>query len=191
MTSSLYSMPRDMPRERTLKPVALATIACSKLIFEPSAKLVTIAGFCFHFSAKPFCVVGLPGLAVALAALALREPERSGAEDVDEQHRQQHQAQPFSWRLYGSLFWNRSYLYNALAMAMFTFALGGLQLFAAKYFANLPGMDLKTSNNYLGPVLCVSGLIGMLLGSWLAERLKKRWRRSSADSVIAAGSVIS
>ena len=52
-------MPRDMPRDWTLKPVALATIACSKLIFEPSAKLVTMAGFWFHFSAKPFCVVGL------------------------------------------------------------------------------------------------------------------------------------
>ena len=48
-----------MPRDRTSKPVALATIACSKLIFEPSAKLVTIAGFWPHFSAKPFCVVGL------------------------------------------------------------------------------------------------------------------------------------
>ena len=54
-----YSRPRDMPRDCTLKPVALATIACSKLIFEPSAKLVTIAGFCPHLSAKPFWVVGL------------------------------------------------------------------------------------------------------------------------------------
>jgi predicted MFS family arabinose efflux permease len=123
-----------------------------------------------------FFVVGLPGLAVAVAALALREPERSGAEHVDEEHRRQYQAQPFSWRLYGSLIWNYSYLYNALAMAMFTFALGGLQLFAAKYFAQLPGMDLKKANNNLGPVLCVSGLIGMSLGGWLAERLKRRWR---------------
>ena len=30
---------------RTSKPVALATIDCSKLILEPSAKLVTMAGF--------------------------------------------------------------------------------------------------------------------------------------------------
>ena len=48
-----------MPRLSTLKPVALATIACSKLIFEPSANEVTIAGFWPHFSAKPFCVFGL------------------------------------------------------------------------------------------------------------------------------------
>ena len=48
-----------MPRDCTTKPVALATMACSKLIFEPSAKLVTIAGFCPHVSAKPCWVVGL------------------------------------------------------------------------------------------------------------------------------------
>ena len=51
-------MPRDIPRVRTMNPVALATIDCSKLIFEPSAKDVTIAGFWPHLSAKPFCVAG-------------------------------------------------------------------------------------------------------------------------------------
>ena len=42
----------------TLKPVAFATIACSKLIFEPSANEVTIAGFWPHRSANAPCVVG-------------------------------------------------------------------------------------------------------------------------------------
>ena len=37
-----YFAPRDMPRDRTLKFVALATIDCSKLIFEPSANEVQI-----------------------------------------------------------------------------------------------------------------------------------------------------
>ncbi len=40
-----YLTPRDMPRVRTLKPVAFATIDCSKLIFDPSANEVTIAAF--------------------------------------------------------------------------------------------------------------------------------------------------
>ncbi len=59
MTSSLYSFPLDIPRERATKPVALATMASSKLILEPSAKLVTIAGFWPHLSAKLFWVLGL------------------------------------------------------------------------------------------------------------------------------------
>ena len=40
-------------------PVALATIACSKLILVPSAKEVTIAGFWPHCLAKPAWVVGV------------------------------------------------------------------------------------------------------------------------------------
>ena len=47
------------PRERTLKSVALATMLCSKLILEPSAKLVTIVAFCPQRSAKPCWLVGL------------------------------------------------------------------------------------------------------------------------------------
>src|SRR5262249_48181421 len=64
----------------------------------------------------------------------------------------------------------------ALAMAMFTFALGGLQHWAGAYFSELPGMPEGVPNLYLGPVLCVSGLVGMSLGGWLAERLAPRWR---------------
>ena len=48
----------NMPRWGALNPVALATIACSKDTFDPSAKLVTIVGFCPHLSAKSFWVVG-------------------------------------------------------------------------------------------------------------------------------------
>ena len=58
MIEPSYLRPRDMPRERTLKPVAFATIDCSKLIFDPSAKEVTIAAFWPQRSAHPFCVVG-------------------------------------------------------------------------------------------------------------------------------------
>ena len=70
-----------MPRDLTTKPVALATIACSKLIFEPSAKLVTIAGFCPHFSAKPSCVVGRAiGI---LQSLDVADDPRRQAEALD------------------------------------------------------------------------------------------------------------
>ena len=59
MIEPSYLRPRDIPRERTLNPVALATIVCSKLIFEPSAKDVTMAAFWPQRSAQPCCVVGL------------------------------------------------------------------------------------------------------------------------------------
>src|SRR6476620_11461408 len=43
MTSSLYSAPRDMPRDFTTKPVALATMDCSDLNDSPqAAQLVNV-----------------------------------------------------------------------------------------------------------------------------------------------------
>jgi MFS family permease len=120
-----------------------------------------------------FTVVGLPGLAVALAALLLPEPPRGGAEGVAEEERRRHQALPFSWRIYASLARNPSYVYNTLGMAMFAFALGGLQHWGFKYFqgtADPNGLQPKT---WLGPVLAVSGLVGTWLGGWLGERLAR------------------
>src|SRR5262249_31156054 len=120
----------------------------------------------------PFFIVGLPGLAVALAALAIPEPERGAAEDVSAEQRQRHQALPFSWRLYVGLLRNPSYVCNTLGMALWAFALGGLQIWGAKFFENRgapqPGL-------WLGPVLAVSGLVGTFVGGWLGDRLSRRW----------------
>src|SRR5215212_667409 len=59
ITEPSNDSPRDIPRFKTVKPVAFATIVCSKLILEPSANDVTIAAFCPQRSAQPCCVVGL------------------------------------------------------------------------------------------------------------------------------------
>jgi MFS family permease len=123
-----------------------------------------------------FFVVGLPGLVVALAALALPEPPRGGAEGVAEEERRRHQALPFSWRIYASLARNASYVYNTLGMAMFAFALGGLQHWGFKYFNGIAGPEQPSPDDWLGPVLAVSGLVGTSLGGWLGDSLAPRWR---------------
>jgi MFS family permease len=120
-----------------------------------------------------FYVVGLPGLAVALAALALPEPARGGTEEVSEEQRQRHQALPFSWRIYAALARNPSYVYNTLGMAMFAFALGGLQHFGFKYFKGIAAADGWQPDDWLGPVLAASGLLGTWLGGWLGARLAR------------------
>jgi MFS transporter, Spinster family, sphingosine-1-phosphate transporter len=123
-----------------------------------------------------FFVVGLPGLAVALASLWLREPVRGAAEGVDEEQRSRHEALPLSWSVYATLLRNRSYVYNCLAMAMFTFALGGLQVFAPKFFIKVRGMEASSANLGLGIVVIISGLVGTSLGGWLGELWSRRWR---------------
>jgi hypothetical protein len=124
-----------------------------------------------------FFVVGLPGMIVALAALALPEPRRGATEDVDEAHLARHAALPLSWPIYAGLLRSRSYIYNLLAMAMLTFALGGLQVWTPKFLHTGDGaMSLRAADLGLGVSVVASGLIGTPLGAWLADRLAKRYR---------------
>jgi MFS family permease len=148
----------------------------------------------YHSWRVPFFVVGFPGLAVAMAALLLPEPERGAAEDVDEDQRHRHQALPFSWPIYTALARNPSYVYNTLAMAMFAFALGGLQIWGPDYFARVPGLEHIDPNYWLGPVLVVSGVAGTSLGGVLGALLSRRWSGAyfwlSGLTMIAAVPVI-
>lgn len=138
-----------------------------------------------------FFAVGLPGLAVAIAALAIPEPRRGGTEEIDEESLQRHEALPLSWGIYAKLFRNKSYLFNAMAMAMFTFALGGLQLWAPKFLAeNRIVAEAETkeqsrrdanarANTLLAGAVGLSGLLGTGLGGLLADRLVRRWRSAA------------
>ncbi|MBI3464251.1 MAG: MFS transporter, partial [Planctomycetes bacterium] len=123
-----------------------------------------------------FRIVGLPGIAVALAALALREPNRGASEEVEGTERAGLDPGMRSLAAYASLFRNRSYVWNTLAMAMMTFALGGLQLYTPDFLEKVGGMDLEQANYWLGPVLAVSGLVGTGVGGWLGDWLARRIR---------------
>lgn len=147
-----------------------------------------------------FFVVGLPGLVVALAALAIPEPRRGASEDVDERALLRHEALPLSWDIYAAMGRNRSYLFVSLGMAAFTFALGGLQYWAPEFlvreqrftvvvdegqFAHLDtdrrAEEIAKAVNakvtfLLGVVVLVSGLAGTALGGVIAEMLSRRWR---------------
>jgi MFS transporter, Spinster family, sphingosine-1-phosphate transporter len=115
-----------------------------------------------------FFIVGLPGVAVAVAALFLPEPRR-GATEVHGDH-----ALPMSAAVYASLLRNRSYVFNCLGMAMFTFALGGLQYWAPRFFEKARGINLAAANFWLGVVVVIAGLVGTFSGGWIADRLRDR-----------------
>jgi predicted MFS family arabinose efflux permease len=124
-----------------------------------------------------FRVVGLPGLVVALGALALYEPERGASEMGDGRSATAHAASlPLSWSTYADLGTNRSFVINTLAMAMMTFALGGLVLYTPDFLSSCRGMPLDKANYWLGPVIAISGLVGTAMGGWLGDRLARRVR---------------
>jgi MFS family permease len=134
-----------------------------------------------------FWVVGAPGCLAALSGLGLREPRRGAMDDVEGADRgvPVHLQTPRSWRDYGVLRYNRSYVYNTLGMALMTFALGGLALWMPTYLHRVKGMSLQEANLWIGPLTVAAGLLGTLTGGWLADRLL---RRTSGAYFLVAGS---
>jgi MFS family permease len=61
-------------------------------------------------------------------------------------------------------------------MALWSFALGGLQHWGVKYFEGVAAPGDPKPFLWLGPVLAVSGLVGTWLGGWLGDRVSRRWR---------------
>ena len=141
-----------------------------------------------------FFVVGLPGLAVALAALALREPPPGAAEEVSEEDRRRHEAVPLGWRDYLGLARNRSFLFNSLGMAMFTFALGGLQYWTPYFLADARGMDNDRASFLLGAVVLASSLVGTpaggALADWVANRVRGGYFWTCGVSMLLAAPLI-
>jgi MFS family permease len=129
-----------------------------------------------HFGWRAaFQVVGLPGLAFALVALALPEPKRGETELGDEGCADAADTGPLRAADYLALARNRSYVLDTLGLAMMSFALGGLQSWVAKYLAAGEGaMSLEKVTTWLGVVVFVSSVVGTSAGGLLAELLARR-----------------
>jgi sugar phosphate permease len=123
-----------------------------------------------------FWIVGGPGLVAALSGLLLREPRRGAMDSAEEVHDlvSLHAPWHVSWRDYGMLKQNKSYMHNTLGMALMTFALGGLALWMPAFFHRVKGMTLQEANLWIGPLTVGAGLLGTLTGGWLADRLLRR-----------------
>ncbi len=115
-----------------------------------------------------FLIVGLPGLLLAVPIYLLREPRRGGFEEIAPRLT----GRP--WREYSTLFRNRSYVTNTLAMAAMTFALGGLAQWVPTFLYRLHGLDVARANTVFGAITVLSGIIGTLTGGWLGDRLQKK-----------------
>jgi MFS family permease len=122
-----------------------------------------------------FQAVGLPGFALALAALALPEPRRGAMELAEEGGSGAGDTAAVKVGDYLALARNRSYVLNTLGMALMSFALGGFQFWAPKYLSTGEGdLPLATVASWLGVVVVISSLVGTTAGGLLADVLSRR-----------------
>ncbi|HEX3092173.1 MAG TPA: MFS transporter [Candidatus Angelobacter sp.] len=114
----------------------------------------------------PFMAAGIPGFLLALLLWMLPEPPRG----------QHEEHAPVDVRtLLKGLLSNGAFLTATFGMAMYTFAVGGMQVWIPTFLQRLRGLDVKTANIDFSIIVIVNGIGATLLGGWLGDRLLKRY----------------
>jgi len=118
-----------------------------------------------------FFVVGLPGILLAIPVWLLREPQRGATEE-----KVSVAALPEK-KGYASLFSNRPYMLNTLAMTAMTFAMGGLAQWVPTFLYRIHHLDLAQANTYFGGITVLAGIAGTLVGGWSGDFLQEKMDR--------------
>lgn len=132
-----------------------------------------------------FYVVGFPGLICAFLAWRMAEPAR-GAFDTEEEKTPQTDGAEAATMTHGGIdknFWGtvgklRSIptywvLVGALVFSFFT--IGGTSFWLPTYIVDDFNLTVTRAGFLSGIVLVTSGLVGTVVGGWLADTLQRRW----------------
>ncbi len=128
-----------------------------------------------------FYIVGIPGLSAAFLAWRIKEPARGvfdreeGQADEEVESVQGHgKIGKNFWSIVRRLFRIPTYwvLLGALIFSFFT--IGGTSVWLTTYLHRGFGLSLTKAGSISGIVLVTSGLIGTVLGGWLADFMQRR-----------------
>ncbi|NUQ11551.1 MAG: MFS transporter [Gemmatimonadaceae bacterium] len=133
---------------------------------------------------KVFIIVGLPGFALALLALTIREPRRL--------HRQ---AADAPWTLAQVRAWFRrhatAYATLGLGIALFSMVNYGTAFWFPAYFERAHGWSSGKIGLLMGGATAIFGLAGVLAGGQLADWLRTRGRRDGNLIVLILAAAVS
>jgi len=134
-----------------------------------------------------FLVVGLPGLLVAAAGLLIHDPGRGASEGV---HYAGKADRP-KMGDYAKLFTIPTYVLNTVGMAAVTFATGAYAVYGANFFQTVRGMSMTDATLRIGVLTALAGLIGIALGTALADYSLKFTKRAYLllAALVTAGAV--
>jgi MFS family permease len=149
-----------------------------------------------HFGWRAaFFVAGIPGMALAVLCLKLRDPPR-GAQDEGPPPRAPATrpapaaapaaATPLA--TYRKLLANTPYVLTVLGYAAYTFAVGGLASWMPAFLERVRGMPRAQATVSFGAIVVITGFIGTFAGGWLGDYCAKYSR--SAYLWLSAGSTL-
>ena len=140
-----------------------------------------------------FFVAGVPGLALALLCLSLKDPPRG---DQDKP------ANPpaagddkglgaATKATYLLLLRNKPYVFTVLGYAAYTFAMGGLAYWMPAFLERVRGISPEKSTFQFGEIVVITGFLGTFLGGWLGDYCAKYSKQaylvvSAAATLLAA-----
>ena len=120
-----------------------------------------------------FFWAGIPGLALAVALLALREPPRGASDGAAGATADGHSAKPTVADIL-RLFRLGDFNLVLLGYTAYTFALGAFAYWGPKFLHLSHRMELHRADLFFGGVLVVAGLVGTLLGGLAATAWQRR-----------------
>jgi len=128
-----------------------------------------IMGQHFHDWRPPFLVAGIPGFILAVIFWFLPEPPR-GMTDAGEAR-----AVQLNRHSLVTIFENKAFLSATFGLAMYTFAMGGLQAWIPTFLTRVRTMSLGDATTIFGAITCFNGIVATLIGGWIGDRLLKRY----------------
>jgi MFS family permease len=114
----------------------------------------------------PFMMAGIPGFVLAVVLWFLPEPPRGLSEGED--------SSPARSTVLG-LAKNGAFLTASLGMAMYTFAVGGLQQWIPTFLERVRNIPVGKAGLIFGGMAGFNGIVATLIGGWIGDRLLKRY----------------
>jgi MFS family permease len=157
-----------------------------------------------HFGWRPaFFVAGIPGLALAVLCLGLRDPPRGTQDAVPLSDPSPGTGGAGSGlgaakslgaaaeATYRELLRSRPYVFTVLGYAAYTFAMGGLASWMPAFLERVRGLPAATATVQFGEIVVVTGFAGTFIGGWLGDYCAKYSKEayllvSAAATVVAA-----
>jgi MFS family permease len=126
-----------------------------------------------------FLVAGAPGLALAAAALTVRDPPRGGVagrrpETIDATE----STLAFAMRTYRVLARHRQYVLTCAGYAAYSFALGGMAAWFPSFLERVRGVPHDQAAWLPGVILVLTGFVGTFVGGWVGDLLLPRSRNA-------------
>ena len=126
-----------------------------------------------HFGWRAaFLVCGAPGVLLAAAVWALRDPPRGAQDESPPPRAAPTGAGPLA--VYWDLARRARYALLVLGYAAYTFGLGGLGFWMPSFLERVRGVPAKEATTGFGGIVVVTGILGTLAGGWLGDYCLKR-----------------